>query len=119
VVDGVFVRTTFTPDILEGQVRGIFVLAIDITEEKLAQEAVNRSDERYKAFIKHSTEGIWRFELEKPIPTNLSTEEQVLLAYTHGYLAECNDAMARQYGFSSASEIIGSRLADLLVQDDP
>jgi PAS domain-containing protein len=72
VVDGVFVRTTFTPDILEGQVRGIFVLAIDITEEKLAQEAVNRSDERYKAFIKHSTEGIWRFELEKPIPTNLS-----------------------------------------------
>jgi len=114
-----FVRTTFTPDVLNGKVRGIFVLAIDITEEKLAQDAVKRSDERYKAFIQQSTEGIWRFELEKPIPTDLSTEEQLLLAYTYGYLAECNDAMARQYGFSSASEIVGSRLADLLVQDDP
>ncbi|PYT00631.1 MAG: hypothetical protein DMF63_06235 [Acidobacteria bacterium] len=114
-----FVRATFTPDILDGNVRGIFVLGLDITEEKLAQDAVNRSDERYKAFIKQSTEGIWRFELEKPVPTNLSIEEQILHCYTHGYLAECNDAMARQYGFTSASEIVGSRLADLLVQDDP
>ena len=39
--------------------------------------------------------------------------------YRLGYLAECNDAMARMYGFSSAAEIVGSRLGDLLPQSDP
>jgi PAS domain S-box-containing protein len=114
-----FIRASYTPDILDGRVRGIFVLVVDITEERRAQDAVRRSEERYKAFIKHSTEAIWRFELEEPIPTNLPTSEQVRLAYRHGYLAECNDAMARQYGFDSAADIVGARLTDLLVEDDP
>ena len=114
-----FIRASYTPDVLDDQIRGIFVLVVDISEEKLAQDAVNRSEERYRAFIKQSTEGIWRFELERPIPTSLSTEDQVQLAYAYGYLAECNDAMAKQYGFSSASEILGARLSDLLVADDP
>ncbi|MEO6335050.1 MAG: PAS domain S-box protein [Pyrinomonadaceae bacterium] len=113
------IRASYTPDILDGQVRGIFTLVVDISEEKLAQEAVNRSEERYRAFITQSTEGIWRFELERPIPTALTTEEQVQLSYRYGYLAECNDAMAKQYGFSSAAEITGARLSDLLVADDP
>ena len=113
------VRASYTPDLFDDEVRGIFVLAVDISEEKLAQDAIKRSDERYKAFIKHSTEGIWRFELERPIPTGLSTEDQVQLAYRYGYLAECNDTMARQYGYASAAEILGVRLSDLLVADDP
>src|SRR5689334_18398457 len=59
-----FVRASYMPDLVDGKVRGIFVLVVDISEEKLAQNAVKRSEERYRAFIKHSTEGIWRFELE-------------------------------------------------------
>ncbi|MEO8573063.1 MAG: PAS domain S-box protein [Pyrinomonadaceae bacterium] len=113
------IRVSYTPDVLDGDVRGIFVLVVDISEEKLALDAVNRSEERYRAFITQSTEGIWRFELERPIPTHLTTEEQVQLSYAYGYLAECNDAMAKQYGFSSAVEIVGARLSDLLVADDP
>ncbi len=113
------VRASYTPDVLDGEVRGIYMLVVDISEEKLAEDAIRRSEERYKAFIQHSTEGIWRFELERPIPIDLSTEDQVQLTYMYGYLAECNDAMANQYGFSSAAEIIGSRLSDLLVADDP
>lgn len=79
----------------------------------------NESEERYRSFIDLSNEGIWRFELDEPIPIDLPAEEQVELAYERGYLAECNDAMARQYGFTSASEITGARLADFLVKDDP
>jgi PAS domain S-box-containing protein len=114
-----FVRATYTPDIFNGEVGGIFVHIIDISEQKRTQIAVMSSEERYRAFIKHSTEGIWRFELEEPIPIDLPTDEKVRLAYKHGFLAECNDAMARQYGFSSAEEIAGARLSDLLVEDDP
>lgn len=114
-----FIRATYTPDIHEGEVRGIFVLVVDITEEKKARDAVRRSEERYKAFISHSSEGIWRFELDEPIPTDLPSAEQVRLALKRGFLAECNDAMARQYGYASAEAIVGARMSDLLVEDDP
>src|SRR5918911_185889 len=71
------------------------------------------SEERYRSFIEHSTEGIWRFELEEPVPTDLRPGEQVERFYRHGYLAECNDAMARMYGYTRAEEIVGARLGDL------
>jgi PAS domain S-box-containing protein len=53
------------------------------------------------------------------MPSGLSTDEQVAYAYRHGWLAECNDAMARMYGYSRAEEIVGARLPDLLIETDP
>lgn len=98
-----------------------FVLEVsrDVTEQSLAEEKLRAAEERYRAFIEQSSEGIWRFELEEPIPINLPVEEQLKLAYERGYLAECNDAMAKMYGLESAEQIIGARLADLFVTDDP
>ncbi|HEX8187475.1 MAG TPA: PAS domain S-box protein [Pyrinomonadaceae bacterium] len=81
--------------------------------------ALRESEERYRAFIANSSEGIWRFELEEPVPTDLPEDEQIELCYRRGYLAECNDAMARMYGFERAEEITGARLGDLLVREDP
>jgi PAS domain-containing protein len=92
---------------------------IDITERKRAEQALLRSEERYRTFIQKSSEGIWRSELARPVKTDLSEDEQIENIYRLGYLAECNDAMARMYGFSSAAEIVGSRLGDLLPQSDP
>jgi PAS domain S-box-containing protein len=83
------------------------------------QRALRESEERYRAFIANSSEGIWRFELESPVPTDLPEDEQIDLYYERGLLAECNDAMARMYGFGSAGELTGARLADLLVREDP
>jgi PAS domain S-box-containing protein len=83
------------------------------------QRALRESEERYRAFIANSSEGIWRFELDEPVPTDLHEDEQIELCYRRGYLAECNDAMARMYGFERAEEIAGARLGDLLVREDP
>src|SRR5215212_40819 len=83
------------------------------------QRALRESEERYRAFIANSSEGIWRFELANPVPTDLPEDEQIELCYRHGYLAECNDAMARMYGFERAGEITGARLGDLLIREDP
>src|ERR687886_485809 len=71
------------------------------------------SEERYRSFIEQSTEGIWRLKLEEPVPMGLRPDEQVERFYHHGYLAECNDAMARMYGYTQAEEIVGARLGDL------
>jgi len=83
------------------------------------ERALRESEERYRAFIANSSEGIWRFELEEPVPTSLPEDEQIERFYRHAYLAECNDAAARMYGFQRAEEIRGARLGDLLLRDDP
>jgi PAS domain S-box-containing protein len=80
-----------------------------------------RSDsaERYRSFIHQSSEGIWRIELERPVSTALPEAEQIAGFYRHGVLAECNDAMARMYGYERADELVGVRLDSLLVPSDP
>ena len=88
-------------------------------ERARAVRNLRESDERYRAFIAQSSEAIWRFELEQPIPINLSEDEQIEMLYKYGYLAECNDAMARMYGYERADQIQGSRIGDLLVRSDP
>jgi signal transduction histidine kinase len=49
----------------------------------------------------------------------LPIDQQIDAFYQYAYLAECNDAMARMYGFSEANELIGARLGDFLVRSDP
>ncbi len=83
------------------------------------ERALRESDERYRAFIANSSEGIWRIELEEPVPVSLPEDEQIELFYRHCCLAECNDAAARMYGFERAEELYGVRLGDLLVREDP
>ncbi|MCX7877804.1 MAG: PAS domain S-box protein [Ignavibacteria bacterium] len=98
---------------------GIYGIYSDITERKETEKALRNSEERYKAFIKQSTEGIWRFEFLEPISIDLPHEEQLKLIFRYGYLAECNDVFAKMYGYDSATELIGTRLSDLLPESDP
>lgn len=87
-------------------------------KQRSTEEILRQSEERYKAFIANSTEGIWRFELDKPIRTTLSVKTQIARIFKYSYLAECNDAMAKMYGFNHAEEIIGARLPDLMIPQE-
>lgn len=98
---------------------GLALYFRDVSERRRVQEALAQSEDRYRVFIAQSSEGIWRFELEQPLDIALPADVQLDHCYAHGYLAECNDAMARMYGFARAEEIVGARLGDLLVRADP
>lgn len=87
--------------------------------QPINHEAVIQSEERYRAFIEQSSEGIWRFELEKPTSIKTSVKKQIEHFYKYAYLAECNNATAKMYGFKKASDIVGARLGEFLVEDDP
>ncbi|HZN99482.1 MAG TPA: PAS domain S-box protein [Gemmatimonadales bacterium] len=98
---------------------GYVGLVENITEHAAAQEALRQSEERYRAFIEQTTEGVWRFELEQPVSVDLPADEQIDRFYAYAYLAECNDAVARMYGFANAGELIGARLSDMMPRSDP
>ncbi|WP_052003086.1 HWE histidine kinase domain-containing protein [Microvirga sp. BSC39] len=91
----------------------------DITAAKDTEAALRESEERYRSFIAHSSEGIWLLELVPPLDTRLPVEEQIELAYRNGRFVDCNDAMARMYGLERAEDLIGKTLDFPLPSSDP
>lgn len=58
--------------------------------------------------------GVWLIVLTEPINPNLSAAGQINLFYQHGILAGCNLVMAKMYGFTSADDLIGLHMGDLM-----
>ena len=85
-----------------------------------AAHALRTAEERYRAFITQSTEGVSRIEHDPPVLVEgRAVDEIVYDLYATGYIAECNDAMAQMYGYGHAAEFVGRRLAELHDQEDP
>lgn len=98
---------------------GTLAIVIDITDSKSFQESLKKSRERYRAFIEQSTEGIYRVEARNPIPNNLPVKEQVDMMFSELFMAECNEVMAKMYGYRSAEEIIGKKVSEFLIPEYP
>jgi PAS domain S-box-containing protein len=101
-----------------GLIRTVANRCWESVERARVMKRLKESDDRYRAFIGNSSEGIWRYELDNPIPITLPEDEQIELFYQRGYLAECNEAFARAHGRSSVDEILGERLTVLLVRSE-
>jgi PAS domain S-box-containing protein len=98
---------------------GVYGIYNDITERKETEKALRNSEERYRAFVQQSSEGILRFEFLEPIPVRVPVTEQIKHTFRYGFLAECNDNLARMRGFSSAEKIVGLRLSEFLPESEP
>ncbi len=94
-------------------------MAHDITERRSAELALLRREHEYGTFVAQSSEGIFREDLAVPVPVNLPEDEIIARIRRDSFVSECNDALATMYGFSSSHEMIGKRLAEMLVPDDP
>ena len=108
-------NTLRTEGVAQPIVRG---MAHDITERKRAEEALRRREQDYRSFVAKSSEGIFREELDAPLPIDLPEDELIERILHDSYLAECNDAMAKMYGFESGGELVGKRLTELLPAED-
>jgi PAS domain S-box-containing protein len=102
-----------------GTFSGYIGTFIDITDLKRSTEALLAAEQRYRAFVANSSEAIWRYELDEPLDLSWPPERQLEFILEHAHLAELNDAMARMYGFSNASEMVGAPLSATLPPDDP
>ena len=103
----------------DGAVIGTVGVALDVTEVRASEAALRASEERYRDFLAHSSEGIWRLELDEPMPVSLPLGEQVQFLYEHGHFAECNNALSFMVGLESPSQLVGATLERLLPKDDP
>jgi PAS domain S-box-containing protein len=97
-----------------GIVAHFIAIKQDVTQRKWADKALRDSESRYREFIARSIEAVWRIELDHPIPMQLPKKELVGKILKFAYVAEANDAMARQLGLASARQILGKHLGDLL-----
>jgi len=87
-------------------------------ERLRAYEGLRRSEERYRVFISSSSDAMWRIELENPVSTELSEDQQMEAIFRDGYIAECNPATARLFGVNSIEELLGARLDQVFSRED-
>lgn len=84
----------------------------------LLTEKQGGSQERYLAF-EHSAEGLWMFDSNEPVSIHQSPEFILNYWRDHSTLLECNDNMARMYGYENAEELKGIKLGKLLDLSEP
>jgi PAS domain S-box-containing protein len=97
--------------------QGLAINFRDITDRKQIERSLRESEDRYKAFVANSSEAIWRYELDEPLDLTLPVEQQAEHVYRHARLAEANDALARTYGKTHASQLVGRPIAKMLSPD--
>ncbi|MCS7240565.1 MAG: PAS domain S-box protein, partial [Candidatus Bipolaricaulota bacterium] len=90
----------------EGKFLGSLVAFTDVS-------LLKEFEARYRHFAEQTEEGFYRLELKEPVPLDLPLEEQVNRLCVSAVLTECNDAFARHYGFSQASDLRGKTLREL------
>jgi diguanylate cyclase (GGDEF)-like protein/PAS domain S-box-containing protein len=121
---GVLVVQSYTEGVVFGQdekniLTFVSTQIASAIERKTAENALRENDERYRAFVKQSSEGIWRTQLKVPLKTDLFLEDQIEHIYKNSYVAEANDVVARMYGFDRADQLIGIPVRELHVYPDP
>ncbi|GMU95049.1 MAG: hypothetical protein AMXMBFR50_05660 [Ignavibacterium album] len=84
-----------------------------VFQRKAVEDALKKSEEKYRNFIEKSMEGIYLLQFRKPIDITLPVNKQIELFYEYGYIAEANDAMANMYGLSSSKELIGKSIEEI------
>jgi PAS domain S-box-containing protein len=94
-------------------------MARDITERKQVETELRRREHDYRQFVAQSSEGILREDLATAVSVDLPEDELISRIRRDSYVAECNDALAKMYGFQSAQDLIGKRLAEMLIPGDP
>lgn len=90
-----------------GKVLHYLIISEDVTEKRELEIKLTESDQRYKEFINQSIDAVYRMELRKPIDINEPLEKIVKHFFNYGYIAECNEAMAKIYAQRKASDLIG------------
>ncbi|KMQ50142.1 signal transduction histidine kinase [Chitinispirillum alkaliphilum] len=96
----------------DGRAGRIVVVSRDVTQTDHILQELTICKERFESLMQHATEGFYVLRFPEPIPTNTPVQKQLDLIYS-SIIVECNDSMARMYGFQSRDEILGKTLEQI------
>lgn len=88
----------------------ILIQLQDLSREKNARDALQESEASYKAFISHSSEAIWCYEMQPPVAIDLAAEIQINQIAQSARLVEANRILLAMLGVGSLDDVIGMRL---------
>jgi len=94
-----------------GKAIAIIGSTMDVTERKEAEEASRISEKRYKSFIAHAHEGIYRIDFKEEIDINLPREQLLENINRYAVVEEVNEALPRMYGLK-ADKMVGRPATD-------
>jgi PAS domain S-box-containing protein len=91
----------------------------DITELRRVETELHRSEQRYQTFFSNTPEGIFRIDYPDPISLDLPPEEIVRRSLNEGRVEECNQALAKMWGYQEPKDMVGQPSMDfrLLTRD--
>jgi len=89
-----------------------------IKGERSTALPIEESKERYETFISKMTEGVCRLDLKEPVSIHEPRKKQKEALFENTVVAECNDAMAKMYGYKKADELIGETLDKLILPNE-
>lgn len=87
-------------------------IATSSSRVKYAEDAVTRSETRFRALFETTSNSIFCYTFDPPLPVTLPVEEQIRRSH-EAILTECNAAFARSLRGKEPSDIIGSRMGML------
>ena len=118
--DGAIVTVELYVNEIEISGQRLFQISIvDISDKVHTQQALEKDKEKFRGFIDQSSEGIYCHEFEHPFSVNITAEEMMELLTRDGRISECNDTLARMYGYEKASDLIGVLPNQLIDFSDP
>lgn len=94
-----------------GGVNGLLLVINDITQEAERETALRESEARYQAFIATTTDALWCYELDPPVDTSLTVEQQVEQIAERARLVECNQHYAELYQAENPEALLGSKMS--------
>lgn len=110
-------RAASTDHSLSGDEKFILVYT-DISDLKRTQDQLKKREEGYRTFIDQSAVGIWRAEFDQPISIELPADEQIDLLLKSGVITECNDVMAKMYGYRTTADLVGKRIGEFFLNEN-
>jgi signal transduction histidine kinase len=95
VVSDPFVRLLQLQSFLAALVIIPILFTMFVTEMRVGMNRIVEGESRYRNFVTHSSEAVWRVELDQPMPVSLPLAEQRKWLEQHAHVAECSHSYSR------------------------
>ena len=109
----------FATPIGEAGERQVAILFQDVSQRVKHERQLRESEERYRAFVANSSEGIWRMEFEPPVDTRCRPSSRRRPSCATAASPNATRSFARMYGLASPADVVGHGLELMMDADDP